>query len=105
LRSGKTKEFGETVPDVLAKGYYAVSNPNKPYKWTTTNTFPNDRERNRQAEIHKLTEAVHGDKDYGKAMFYFTNDEEKKLRTKKNAFNFSAVKPTGRAGIYNTYAY
>lgn len=105
LRSGKTKEFGGDIPTVLKKGYYAVSKNSPLYQQAVSGKFPDVKSKARAAEIQKLTEAVVGDKDYGEGMFYFTSDEEKKLRKTPKAFNFKAVKPKGKVGKYNVYAY
>ena len=105
LRSGRTKEFGRTIPEIIQKGYYAASKQNEPYKQAISGNFPDLPSKTRFSEIQKLVQSVVGDKDYGNAMFYFTPDEETKLRRNPKNFNFKAVKPQGRVGRYNTYSY
>ena len=104
LRSGKTKEFGGTMGDVLKKGYYAVRNPNVPYKESVSGKFSDVSSKAKFGAIKKLVDVIVGDQDFGNAMFYFTPEEEIKLN-KSKGFNFKAVKPTGKVGQYNTYGY
>jgi len=105
-RSGRKKEFGATIPEILQKGYYAVSNPNKPYKLITSGAELDPQSKKAYGEIKTLLDSVVGDKDYGNSMFYFTPEEETKMRAKgKKVFNFDAVKPTGMVGNYRTYGY
>lgn len=104
LRSGRGKEFGASMPDVLNKGYYAVKNKSPLYQQAVSGKFPDMQSKTRYADIVKLVEAIVGDEDYGEAVFYFTPEEEEKLR-KGNKFNFKAVKPSGSVGKYRTYKY
>lgn len=114
LRSGRKKEFGGNVNDILKRGYYAVSNPNDPYKQAMSGVFPDVNSKAKFGRVKKLLDAVLADQDYGQGHFYFTPEEEKKLRLKNiqrqaakrpPAFNFSAVKPFGQVGKYNVYGY
>lgn len=104
LASGRSKEFGATLPEVLKKGYYAVSKNSPLYKQAVTEKFPDVGAKAKFYEIKKLIDAITTDKDYGKTMFYFRPEEEAQLKKGKK-FNFDTVKPTGRVGPYNTYGY
>lgn len=104
LNSGRTKEFGGSLPEVLKKGYYAIKRPNGLYKTLTSGNELDMPTKTRLAAIKKLTEAVVGDQDYGNAQFYFTPQEVKRLTASK-AFNFGAVKPMGNVGMYQTFGY
>lgn len=114
LRSGRSKEFGQNVPEILQRGYYAVKNPNDPYKQAVSGVFPDVNSKAKFAKIKKLLDAVLGDQDYGQGQFYFTPEEEKKMRLKNvkrrklkkpAVFNFDMVKPHGQVGKYNVYGY
>ena len=109
--SGKPEfspKAGGTMADLLQKGYYAVSNPNAPYKEATSGKFTNVKSKARHAEIGTQLDAILGDKDYSKdnAQFYFTPEEEARMRRQgSKVFDFSKVKSKGKVGIYNTYSY
>ena len=102
--SGRSKEFGKDFNEISKKGYYAAKNPNIPYKQAISGKFPDLKSKATHAKIRKMTEAIHGDEDYGAELFYFTPPEKNKL-TKNKSFNFKIVKPTGKVGIYETFAY
>lgn len=97
LNSGRTKEFGATMPDVLKKGYYAVSKNSPLHEQAVSGKFPDLQSKARFAQVHKLTQAIVGDEDYGDGMFYFKPDEAKSL--KKN------LRKTGNVGKYEVYSY
>jgi len=46
LSANNPKEFGSSMPEVLQKGYYAVSNPNTPYKQAVSGNFPDEASQN-----------------------------------------------------------
>ena len=107
-RSDFSPKGGGTIADLVKKGYYAVSNPNDPYKEATSGKFANVKSKARHAEIGTQLEAILGDKDYStdNAQFYFTPEEEARMRRQgSKVFDFSKVKPKGKVGIYNTYSY
>ena len=104
LLSGRTKEFGGTMSDVLKKGYYAVKNPNAPYKQAVSGKFNDTPSKVSWGETKKIVEAVVGDKDYGKHQFYFTDEEIEKLNKGKK-FDFTKVKPMGSTGKYKLFGY
>lgn len=104
LRSGRTKEFGGNLRRVLEKGYYAVSNPNQPYKEALSGVFQSDISKKKWAQAMKAVNDVITKQDYGNAMFYFTDNEMQKLKN-QGKFNFSMVIPSGKIGAYNTFYY
>lgn len=104
LRSGRKKEFGGTLPEVLKKGYYAVSKNSPTYQQAASGQFPDVGAKAKYGEIRKVIDMMLADQNFGKAQFYFKPEEEEKLRAKKS-FNFKAVKPAGKVGQYNTYFY
>ena len=104
--SGRKEFGGPSIADVVKKGYYAVSNPNTPYKQATSGKFPDIKSKARYAEIGKLVDAITGDKSYSKdkPQFYFTDKEIERL-TKSKGFDFSKVKAKGIQGKYKLYGY
>ena len=105
-KSGRTEEFGGTIAEIGQKGYYAVKNPNQPYKEALSQKFGNE-----EAE-HKYKKAVaiaggllKGTIEPDKGEFFFKPDEEKKLRKTPKVFNFKMVKNVGKQGDYNVYGY
>lgn len=104
LRSGRKKEFGSNLSKVLQKGYYAVSNPNQPYKQALYGNFNNELSKKKWQQAQKAVSDMIAKQDFGEAMFYFTPDEITKLQ-KGGKFNFSVVKPTGKVGKFLTFAY
>lgn len=103
-RAGRSAEFGSNIPEILNKGYYAVSKQNLPYKQAISGKFPDVRSKQRFGEIQQMVEEILSNKDYGETMFYFTPEKEEKLK-QKGAFDFKKVKPTGTVGKYKTYGY
>jgi len=103
LRSGRVKEFGGNMQKVLQKGYYAVRNPNQPYKQALSGIFNDDASKSRWGLTQKVISDILKKQDFGNAMFYFTDDEIP--RVQKQGFNFKAVMPAGKVGIYQTFGY
>ena len=104
LESGRTKEFGKDVSEVAKKGYAAVSKNSPLYREAVSGKFKDTASKAKWGEVRKLVDLVVDDPESSKAQFYFKPEEETKLKAKK-AFDFKQVKPTGRVGKYNTYAY
>lgn len=104
LKSGRSKEFGGTIPDILKKGYYAVKNPNTPYKQALSGTFPDTTSKAKWGVAKKVVEAILKDQDFGEHQFYFTPDEITKLK-KSKGFDFSKVKARGAIGQYKLFGY
>jgi len=106
LNAGKAKEFGASLPDVALKGYYAAQNPNEPYKQALTQQFPDKISEDAFKQSLAIASAlIKGTVKPQAGQFYFTEDEEGKLRKNKKAFNFKAVKSVGKVGKYNVYEY
>ena len=104
LRSGRTKEFGGDMPRVLKKGYYAVSNPNQPYRQALTGAFNDELSKNKWLQAQNTVRDVIKRQDFGQAQFYFTPNEIERMR-KQGGFDFSQVMPTGVVGNYQTFSY
>ena len=105
-RSGRTEEFGGTIAEIGQKGYYAVKNPNQPYKEALSQKFGNEESELKYKKAVAiagglLKETIPPDK----GLFYFKADEEKKLRGKPKVFNFKLVTPTAKVGAYQVYDY
>lgn len=105
MKANRPQEFGFNVPEILQKGYYAVSNPNEPYKQAVSGKFPDKKSEDSYKEALQVASGlIRGTIEPDKGHFYFTPKEEKKLR-KKKSFNFDLVKSAGSAGGYNIYSY
>jgi len=108
LRSGKTKEFGRTIPDILSKGYYAVKNKNVPYTEALSGKFNSPISQKAWKETQQVYDDIIKNKDFGNAMFYFTPEEVSTIQSSKHGkkvFNFNKVIPSGRIGNYETFTY
>ena len=107
LEANRPEEFGATLPEVLQKGYYAVSNPNDPYTWAITGKFPNEDEENRYKQSLSVAYGLRkGTIERQEGMFLFTPKEEKGMRKKgKKVFDFEQVKSVGKTDKYNIYSY
>jgi spore germination cell wall hydrolase CwlJ-like protein len=104
LLSGRTKEFGGNLTRVLQKGYYAVKNPNKPYKQALSGQFNDELSKRKWAQAQRVVNDILENNDFGNAQFYFTPLEIERLK-KSGDFDFSLVIPTGRVGNYETFSY
>lgn len=106
INSGRTAEFGSNMQEVLNKGYYAVKNPNVPYRQALTQQFPDEESANQYKQALAIAGGLRrGTIEPDKALFYFTPKEEAKLRKTPKVFNFKIVKNAGKVGGYNTYNY
>lgn len=104
LRSGRKKEFGGNINRILQKGYYAVKNPNQPYRQALSGKFEDEASKKKWLQAQKAVSDVIGKQDWGQAMFYFVPGEIKK-QTEAGTFDFKQVAPTGDVGIYKTFGY
>jgi len=108
LLSGKTKEFGRTIPEILNKGYYAVKNKNKPYTEALSGKFNNPLSQEAWKETQQVYNDIMKNRDFGNAMFYFKPQEVENIMSNKNGkkiFNFSKVVPLGTVGEYSVFTY
>ncbi len=104
LEAGRDIEFGSTMPEVLQKGYYAVSKKNDPYTWATTGKFPNKDEENRFKEALSIAYALkNGTIERTQGQFFFTDKERKKMTPKQ--FDFKKVKEVDKTDKYKFYSY
>ena len=108
LKSGKVKEFGRTIPEILDKGYYAVKNNNVPYKEALSGKFNNPLSQSAWKETQQVYNDIMKNRDFGNAMFYFLPNEISNIMSSKNGkkiFNFSKVVPLGQVGEYSVFTY
>jgi hypothetical protein len=106
LNSGKTEEFGANIPEVLQKGYYAVKNPNTPYKQAVEGKFPDKKSEDSWKEAVAVSSGLlKGTVAPREGQFYFKAHEIEKLKKKPKAFNFKAVKKVGDVGDYQVFGY
>ena len=104
LLSGRKKEFGSNLSKILQKGYYAVKNPNQPYRQALSGKFEDKTSTEKWLQAQKAVSDVIKNQDWGEAMFYFTPEEVKK-QTEAKTFDFTQVVPTGNVGKFTTFAY
>jgi aminopeptidase C len=105
MKSGRTQEFGSTLPEVLQKGYYAVQNQNEPYKQAITQKFPDKKAENAYKQSLAVASGlIKGTIEPKDVMFYFTNKEDARQH-KKGTFNYKKVRSTGTQEGFNMYSY
>jgi hypothetical protein len=98
-KSGRTKEFGATLPQIAQKGYYAVSNPNVPYKQALSGKFPDDASANAYKQSMAIASGlIKGTIKPVEGQFYFTDKEKPKM-------NWKLLKEVGRTGKYKVWSY
>jgi hypothetical protein len=106
LNSSRKKEFGETPEEVLNRGFYAVSNPNVPYKQASAQKFPDKKSENIYKETLQLVSGMlKGKISPDKGEFYFTNKEIVNLKKNPKRFDFAKVKHQGKSGDYQVFSY
>ena len=107
LSAGRDEEFGSNMDEVLNKGYYAVRNPNEPYKHTMTGKFPDELSATQYKQALAIASGlIKGTITPDKGEFYFTKSELNKLKKKgRKAFNFDAVKKLDEFGDYQMFGY
>lgn len=99
--SGRKREFGKTIQDVLNKGYYAVKNRNKPYSQAVSGKFEDELSQKAWAQAQQVVNDIITNNDYGDVLFYFTPEEIKNMK----GFKFNLVKPVGEVGKYKLFTY
>lgn len=103
--ANRPDEFGSSLPEILQKGYYAVQNQNTPYTQAVTQSFPDKKSEDKYKQALAIASGLYkGTIKPREGMFYFTDDEIKKLKRKKS-FNFKAVKEHGKVGKYTVFSY
>ena len=113
MEAKKGKEFGSNIPEIIKKGYYGISNPQ--YKLAEGKTFSDIASAMKFKKAHVIAEKLLSDKKYrSQGMFYFTPEEEEKLKVENerriknkqpHKFNFGVVKLVGKTKRYNVYSY
>jgi hypothetical protein len=106
LSSGKSAEFGRNMPEVLYKGYYAVSKNSPMFQQAMTRKFPdkNSEEKFKQA-LAISSGLLKGTIKPKSGLFYFKPEEIKKLKKNKKVFDFDKVKSVGKTGKYEVFEY
>jgi hypothetical protein len=106
IESGRTKEFGSSLPEVLQKGYYAVSNPNTPYKEASSMKFKDKASENSFKETLQLVSGlIKGTIERDKGLFYFNQKELARLKKNPKAFDLSKVKNVGGVDNFQVFDY
>jgi hypothetical protein len=106
LNSNKLLEFGATLPEILQKGYYSVSNPNIPYKQAQEQKFPDKESENKYKQALAIASGlIKGTIEPTKGQFYFTDKEINKFKRNPRKFNLKAVKQVGEVGNYKVFSY
>lgn len=105
LKSGRAKEFGANIPEILNKGYYAVSNPNEPYKQALSKKFPDKQSELKFKQALQIASGLYkGTIKPTEGEFYFTPKEIANQK-KAKSFNFKVVKDVGSIGKYKVFSY
>ena len=104
--SGRTGEFGGSIPEILQKGYYAVSNPNTPYKEATELKFKDKASENSFKETLQLVSGmIKGTIKRYPGLFYFTNKELARLKKSPKEFDLSKVRDVGGVDNFRVFDY
>lgn len=104
--SGRTSEFGETIPEITQKGYFAKINQNDPYVWGVTGKFPDKvSEKNYKKTMQVARGLVSGEIERTPGLFYMTEDEIKSKKKPDSDFDMSLVEEVGRGGSYRLLDY
>lgn len=104
LRSGrKEKGFRGNLQKIAEEGYYAVKNKNKPYMQALEGNFNDPISKKAWQEADRAVRDVIDNRDFGNVMFYFTPEEIPVVT--KQGFDFTQVKPVGKQGNYQLFAY
>jgi len=110
LESGRVEEFGGNIGEIGQRGYYAVKDNTDLYQQATTGKFPDKvAEKAYKESLATASGLMKGTIDRHKAMFYFEEKEEMKIRNKgkagKKQFNFDVVKRGEDSEKFRTYHY
>jgi hypothetical protein len=104
--SGRGKEFGNSIPEILTKGYYAVSNPNEPYKEASSMKFKSKESENSFKETLQLVSGMmKGTIKRYPGLFYFNNKEITKLKKTPGVFDFKKVQDVGGVDNFRVFDY
>jgi len=107
LSAERAEEFGSTLEEVGQKGYYAVSNPNVPYRQALSGEFPDKTSETAYKQAMSIASGLlRGTIEPVRGHFYYKKDEIKNLKKRgKRAFDFKKVKEVGQTGDYTVYSY
>lgn len=106
LKANRPEEFGANLPEVLQKGYYAVSNPNEPYKQAISQKFPDKNSETKWKQALAISSGLlKGTIEPKEGHFYFTEKEINKFKKNPKKFNLKAVKEQDTVGKYRVFGY
>jgi hypothetical protein len=98
LEANKPQEFGGSLPEVLQKGYYAVSQNSPMYQQAVSSKFPDKVSESKFKQALQISYGlINGTIPKVKGQFYFKKGEAKGLRKKLNS--------VGKTGKYDVYSY
>jgi hypothetical protein len=104
--AGRGKEFGGSIPEILQKGYYAVSNPNEPYKEASSMKFKSKESENSFKETLQLVSGMmKGTIKRYPGLFYFNAKEVARLKKSPREFDLSKVRDVGGVDSFRVFDY
>ena len=98
LEANRPEEFGADLPEVLQKGYYAVSQNSPMHQQAVSGKFPDEKSELKFKQALQIAYGLQkGTIPRVKGQFFFKKGEAKGLRKKLKFIN--------KVGIYDVYAY
>jgi hypothetical protein len=98
LEAGRPQEFGATLPDVLQKGYYSVSQNSPMYQQAVGGKFPDEKSETAYKRALQISYGlINKTIERTKGEFFFKKGEAKGLRKK--------LKFVSKVGKYDVYSY
>ena len=98
LEANRPEEFGATLPEVLQKGYYAVSQNSPMFQQAMSGKFPDEKSELAFKKAMQVSYGlIEGTIPRTKGQFFFKKGEAKSLRKK--------LKSVGKTGKYDVYSY
>ena len=112
LDSGRIEEFGGNMQEVInhQNAYYAAQDNTDLYQQGVSGNFPDETSQKAYKQAMAVASGLmKGSIDRHKAMFYFKEKEEMRIRNAgddgKKEFNFDVVNRADDSGDYRTYTY
>jgi spore germination cell wall hydrolase CwlJ-like protein len=98
LEAGREKEFGATLPEVMERGYYAVSQNSPMYQQARSGKFRDELSERKYKQAMQIAYGLTtGSIERRKGQFFFKKGEAKSLRKKLNFIE--------KVGKYDVYSY
>ena len=98
LEAERPQEFGATLPEVLQKGYYAVSKNSPMYQQAVSGQFPDEKSEQKFKQALQISYGLQkGTIERREGEFFFKKGEAKGLRKKLNFIE--------KVGQYDVYGY